>query len=313
MTQIRAIIGDLQDTDLTIERLLTLAQSEPHDEIAQFNLETIKKRRADLERKLNYELRHEQADVVEYKIQRVEVSNYPAKAIAASIMTFQELVTAVFDAIRTTPKKTYKPSPASIDLSAMDFAGARAGSVVVAMSVHNERLLAVKSQLDDTFDLVVALLRARTDAELRELVNRVGVASISRAYNWADNSAAYGLDTSIVWSKAVPHGEAVMISKQQALELKDAIEATSDEEITPQEYDCELIGIDDDTSYFHIKIPDGTEVKGGISNEFPKGIQWVTHENYRVFLSKSVKIKYSTGEEKERWTLVRLEKLTHLT
>jgi hypothetical protein len=160
-----------------------------------FNAETIKKRRKDLERRLNYELRTEQADVVEYKIERIEVRNYPAKAIAASILTFQELVTSVFDAIRTTPKKTYKPSPASIELSAMDFAGARAGSVVVAMSVHNDRLLAVKSELDQTFDLVISLLHARTDTELRELVNRVGVASISKAYNWADNSASYGLDT----------------------------------------------------------------------------------------------------------------------
>ena len=146
MTQIRAILSDLQDTDLTLERLLTLAHSTPDDEIALFNAETVKKRRKDLERRLNYELRHEQADVVEYKIERVAIGNYPAKAIASSILTFQELVTSVFDAIRTTPKKTYKPSPASVELSAMDFAGARAGSVVVAMSVQNERLLAVKSE-----------------------------------------------------------------------------------------------------------------------------------------------------------------------
>ena len=228
MTQIRAILSDLQDTDLTLERLLTLAHSTPDDEIALFNAETVKKRRKDLERRLNYELRHEQADVVEYKIERVAIGNYPAKAIASSILTFQELVTSVFDAIRTTPKKTYKPSPASVELSAMDFAGARAGSVVVAMSVQNERLLAVKSELDDTFDLVISLLHARSDTELRELVNRVGVASISRAYNWADNSASYGLDTSIAWSKAVPLGEPVSVTKQQALALKEAIDATSD-------------------------------------------------------------------------------------
>lgn len=306
MTQIRSIIADLQDTDLTLERLLTLAQNDPTDEIALFNAETVKKRRGDLERKLNYQLRQEQADIVEYKINRVEVSNYPAKAIASSILAFQELITSVFDAIRTTPKKTYKPAPASVELSSMDFAGARAGSVVVAMSVHNDRLLAVKSQLDDTFDLVVALLRARTDSELRELVNRVGVASISKAYSWADNSAAYGLDTSIAWSKAVPTDEPIAITKQQALALKEAIDATSDEEIKFEEYECELIGIDDDTSYFHIKSIDGVEIKGGISAEFPKGNRWVTHVRYKAYLSKSIRIKYSTGEEKERWHLIRL-------
>ena len=311
MTQIRTIISDLQDTDLTIERLLTLAQATgDEDEITQFNIESIKRRRADLERKLNYELGREQADVVEYKIERVETGNYPAKAIASSIMTFQDLITAVFDAIRTTPKKAYKPSPASIELSAMDFAGARAGSVVVAMSIHNDRLLAVKSELDHTFDLAIALLRARTDVELRELVNRVGVASISKAYSWAENSAEYGLDTSISWSKALPHEGPMAITKQQALALKEAIEATSDEEISSHTYDCELIGIDDDTSYFHIKTVEGVETKGNISNEFPKGLQWITHVKYSVFLSKSTRIKYSTGEERERWTLTALEPLS---
>jgi hypothetical protein len=188
----------------------------------------------------------------------------------------------------------------------MEFAGARAGSVVVALSVHNDRLLAVKSELDQTFDLVISLLHARTDTELRELVNRVGVASISRAYNWAENSASYGLDTSIAWSKAIPHGEPVSITKQQAQTLKDAIDATSDEEIKPEEHDCELIGIDDDASYFHIKTTAGEEIQGGLSSEFPKGLHVTTHNNYRAFLSKSTRIKYSTGEEKERWTLHRL-------
>jgi hypothetical protein len=301
MTQIRAIISDLQDTDLTLERLLALA--EPLDEITLFNVETIRKRRKDLERKLNYELRTEQADVVEYKVERVEVRNYPTKAIATSILTFQELVTSVFDAIRTTPKKTYKPSPTSIELSAMDFAGARAGSVVVALSIHNDRLLAVKSELDQTFDLVVSLLHARSDADLRELVNRVGIASISKAYIWADNSVSFGLDTSIAWSKTIPLGEPVSITKQRAQALKEAIDATSDEETTLDEQDCELIGIDDDTSYFHIKTAAGDEIRGNISAEFPKGTQITTHNRYRAFLSKSTRTKYSTGEEKERWTL----------
>jgi hypothetical protein len=129
---------------------------------------------------------------------------------------------------------------------------------------------------------------------------------ISRAYNWADNSASYGLDTSIAWSKAVPLSEPISITKQQAIALKEAIDATSDEEIEFEEYDCELVGIDDDTSYFHIITARGDEIRGGISNEFPKGLQWTTHNRYRAYLSKSTRIKYSTGEEKERWTLHRL-------
>jgi hypothetical protein len=98
-------------------------------------------------------------------------------------------------------------------------------------------------------------------------------------------------------------GEPVAITKQQAQALKETIDATSDEEIKLEEHDCELIGIDDDTSYFHIRTTSGDEIKGGISNEFPKGLHWTTHNQYRAFLSKATRIKYSTGEERERWTL----------
>ena len=58
------------------------------------------------------------------------------------------------------------------------------------------------------------------------------------------------------------------MTKQQALALKEAIEATSDEEIKHEEYECELVGIDDETSYFHIKMVDGVEIKAAFQMSF---------------------------------------------
>ena len=61
MTNIRYILNDLQDTDLILTRLRSPALLASGDETVQVNLEAVVKRRADLERKLDAELKRNNA------------------------------------------------------------------------------------------------------------------------------------------------------------------------------------------------------------------------------------------------------------
>ena len=129
MTNIRYILNDLQDTDLILTRLRSPALLASGDETVQVNLEAVVKRRTDLERRLDAELKREQSDLIEYKIQRGEAMTYPARAVASAVLLFQEIVTSVFDAIRSGPKPRYGPSAENLELSSMDFAAAWTGSL----------------------------------------------------------------------------------------------------------------------------------------------------------------------------------------
>jgi hypothetical protein len=175
MNELVRILSLLQETDAAASRVQQDIKSNPHDEVSRINAAAIHKRRSDLERRLNRELRVGQSDLVQYHIAKTEDREYPVLAVAKAIAGFQELVTSVFDAIRTAPKQRYRPSPESTALSSLDFGMALpVGSVVVSMTVPNERLIAVKSDLDQTFDSVFRILNTKeSESRSRKLLSRM--------------------------------------------------------------------------------------------------------------------------------------------
>src|ERR1700733_751361 len=141
MNRIFKLLDDLRDTDAVTERL---REVETDQDILRENLEGFQRRREVLERRLTEELKISQSDLVQYHVKKTEDDRYPVLAIAKAISGFQELVTSVFDAIRSAPKKQYRPQPGNVALSTLDLAMALpVGSVLISMSVENDRLLAV--------------------------------------------------------------------------------------------------------------------------------------------------------------------------
>ena len=253
-----------------------------------------------------------QSDLVQYQVERGDGDRYPVIAIGNAIIGFQELVTSVFDALRSAPKQRYRPSPDNLELSSLDLAMALpVGSVLVSMSIENDRLIAVKSDLDQTFERVYEILKTREPEGLRTLAEQVGIASISKAHDWAANTAQYGLNTEISIQKG---GERetldIRISNTEAQTLKEVIEEKSDRAIDHEEVIAELVGIDVDQdqnkSYFHLKTVDGRNIEGKLAEPFNREPHWAVHTNYHAHIIRVTTIKYSTGEEKVDWLLAGL-------
>jgi hypothetical protein len=305
MSTIRKLLDELRETDVTAARLRIAADQSPDDQFLRINAETLEKRKADLTRRLDYQLAVDQEDLIEYNLMRGE-RQYPARAVAASLLSFQEMITAIFDAFRGAPKRQYRPSAENISLSSMDFAAARTGSVIVSMHIPNERLLLTESTFDQTFEQLFVLLSTRRREDFRGLVDRIGVASLTKAYEWANVSVNYSLDTSIAWAKSKATARAILVPHTQALRIREAIDATSEESDEVVEYDCTLVGIDATAKYFHIRLPDGAEIKGATIDSFPQ-IEWTTERPYRARLNRSSVLKYATGIERITWLLMSLE------
>lgn len=303
MNKLQLILDDLQDSNSTANRLGKLVGENPDDDILHINLNAVLKRKKTLERQLSQELRGTSSDLIQYYVERVDSEKYPAGAVAKAILSFQELVTAVFDAIRTTPKQRYRPSTESTELSSLNLALVAPGSINVSMAIENERLLTIESDLDRTFEYVISLLNARDRGTLRHLANDVGIASISKAYFWAENSVNSGFDTRLTWSKDRREPKQITILNADALSLKEAIEAESNEVFDQFGYQCELIGIDDATSYFHIRTADSLDITGKLSDTFGRGQNWTVHAEYFAELVRITQIRYATGEERVRWLL----------
>jgi hypothetical protein len=298
------MLDDLYETEEFATKLRTEVEAHPNDEFLRINAESLAKRRADLVRRVNNALHVEQQDVVGYSIKR-RLSGYPASAVAKSILTFQELLTAIFDALRSVPKARYRPSTENVELSTLDFAAARPGSVAIALHIPNDRLLLAQTELDISFDKLFELMKVRRQSDFRELVPQIGVASITKAYAWAEVSSSFGIDTSIRWGKHLGELKTIEVAHEEAVAMRDAIAATSSEEVDDFTYDFLLEGIDPVASYFHAILSDGSSIKGETSPDFPR-VEWTTRKHYKAELIRTVVLKFSTGETKETWTLKNL-------
>lgn len=310
MNTISFILEQLRDTNATISALDETGDDDEQRAIAAINARSLNKRKSDLERRLSDELRTSRSDLVRFHVNEPGRDRYPVLAIANSLARFQELLTAVFDAIRSSPKRRYRPSPENVDLSTLEFAMALpTGSVEVSLSVSNDRLIAIKSDMDLTFEWAFRLLNTSDASSLRDLATDVGVSSIAKAHDWAQAAWQYGLDTRIIVQRGPNDDIAFEISAAQAGLLKKVIEEKSEEIQSFETVRGELLGIDVDRgkTYFHIRDEHGSDIKGKLANSFPTNNEWAVSVQYLATLIKTETVRYSTGEERVEWTLSNLD------
>lgn len=306
MSRVSDILDDLAEADAVAHDLRRLAEADPRDDIVTINLDSVKRRRADLERKLRTLLATRQVDLIRYRVDLFDGSAPPAIAIARSIVLFQTLVTAAFDAIRSTPKRLYHPSHENIRMSSLSFARAPGGNADIHFTIPNDRLLLLASDLDETFGLVFDLLMSRAKTMLRNIGARGGIASVAAAHAWAENAVQYGLTTTIAWRKASDEQRAVTLSHSDALLFKTAIEAVSDETVEEIDRPCELLALDDASGTFQMEVSGGDTISGILADGFPRGGSWTTRHWYTAILHRAMRVRYANGEETVRWTLRRL-------
>jgi hypothetical protein len=306
MSRVSDILDDLAEADTVANELRRLAEADPRDDIVTINLESVKRRRADLERELGTLLATRQLDLIRYRVELFDGSAPPAIAIARSIVLFQTLVTAAFDAIRSTPKRLYHPSHENVRLSSLSFARAPGGNADIHFTIPNDRLLLLASDLDEAFGIVFDLRSARAKTMFRNIATRAGIASVTAAHAWAENAAQYALTTTITWRKASDERRVISLFHSEALLFKTAIDAVSDETVEEVDRPCELLAIDDATGTFRIEVSGGETITGVLAEGFPRGGSWTTRHWYTAVLQRAMQVRYATGEETIRWSLRRL-------
>ncbi|HET7716748.1 MAG TPA: hypothetical protein VFK86_14075, partial [Bauldia sp.] len=243
MNRLPDLLEDLAAADTVSDALRRLAASDPRDPILGINLGAVARRRRDLERQLSTLLATEQRDLIRYRLVSHDGSTASALAVARSVLLFQTLVTSVFDAIRTTPKRLYQPSAESVRLSALYLASASDGRHALHFTIPNDRLLILESDLDETFALVFELLTARAKTAIRDLASRAGIASVAAAHSWAENAVQHGLVTTIGWRKSGAERRTASLTHSDALLFKTAVEAVNDSTVEQVECDCELMAL----------------------------------------------------------------------
>jgi hypothetical protein len=216
------------------------------------------------------------------------------------------LLTSVYDALNNGPKKRFRPSFESVQETLLEFGGATAGSVQIFLAADENRLLVDHTKFHRALTLVEKTLSAQTTDDLTELSREVGIASISKAYNWAQLAAANGFSTELTWGQSLSDRFGLRISHDEAERVRALIAERSDEEAVLVEETGILHGFDKETSYFHFAPFESKEhIKGEVANTVPQKI--TTGVVYKARMAMTTLTVFATGEEKVRWTLFALE------
>ena len=303
MSRLGDLLEGLAETDAVVGDLRQLGEIAPADPTVPINLDAALRRRSDLEDELAALLSRQQLDLLRYRAEQFDGSNVPAAHVARSIVLFQTLITAVFDAVRVGPKRHYLPPPESQRLSALQFAQAPGASDAIHLVIPNEGLLAIESDVDATLDLVFDLFAARTKPAIRTIAARAGIASVTAARAWADNAVQHGLTTTISWRRRKESPRTITFSHSEALLFRTAIDAVADGAVEPRTEQCELLAIDEIARTFRLIRFGGAMIVGDIADDFPPEGHWTTRRWYLADLVRVERIHYGTGEETVHWSL----------
>lgn len=301
MSKFQELIDRLTETDELLNRL----DGQGDDEFVRLNSLSVMKRRKEISEEIDEYLAVRQRSFLVYRIIRDGEQRYAAKAVGAALETFQDLLTSVYDALVHGPKKRFRPSFGSVQETLLEFGGASSGSVKVFLAADENRLLVDDTKFHRALVLVEKTLSAQTTEDLTELSKQVGIASISKAYSWAEHAAQNGFATELTWGQTTSARNGLLISHEEAERVRALIAERSDEESVLVEENGILHGFDKDTSYFHF-LPFGSKdhIKGTVAASVPQKV--TTGVPYKATMAMTTLTVFATGEEKVSWMLISL-------
>lgn len=303
MSRIAEVIESIAEADAVADELRRAREHDPDDATLSINRDAVLRRRADLEAELGVLLDTEQFDLLRYRVEQFDGSDAPVLGVARSIVLFQTLLTAVYDAVRGGPKRRYEPSAENIRLSALQFARPPSAGSAVHFLIANDRLLALESDLDVALELMFELFDARARTIIRDVAARAGVASVAAAHAWAGNAVQHGLTTTITWRKNKSDRRSVALSHSEALLYRTAIEAVADRSSEVMSIECEIVSLDEAARSFRLRLTDKSIIAGQIADGFPFGGRWALRHWYMAELLRATRLHYASGEETVRWSL----------
>jgi hypothetical protein len=303
MSALLEVTAKLQDTQAAISQLERAMAQQPPTPSVFATLSTLEKRRRDLETQFAQITAEQFLDVCSYRLfpESKEQERPTLAALTKTLYDFQALVTQVYAAIkREIPKPTGHVTAEEVAATQFGFAYTFSGSVGVVLTLPNERLLIGESELDRAIKTVFEMTKADTSAKVQEYARQLGAGPIRTLYKWVSDQVVSGLSSQIEWRRNQEVRTRVIAQWPELESLKQAIEATSEEENEPLTLTGYLVGADFKSRSFHMTFETGPDIRGKMS----ENIQEITWPRiYTAHLTKTTKIYYSADKPVEFYYL----------
>jgi len=308
MSALTDIQREISEADALVMRHERALSEQPDLRSIQLNLSTLRKKRNALEREFLAASSAIGMDVCSY---RMFADNFQPTILAFSRVMehFQEAVTVFYDVVKTNhPKQNTHASGWATAETALNIGYTFSGSIGVVLTIPNERLLGIESDLDEAISLMFKLARSDDCAPvIADFVSRFGAGPVRAAYRWADSHIRSGLGADIEWRRGMEIRDHLFVESIHFESLKSAMDTTGEEtveEITVRGY---LNRADIRAQSFRIKVESGEEIRGHFEDAISDAHTIEIPKWYTAHLRKTSRVKLSQAEDEHEFFLLSLD------
>ncbi len=308
MSRLRAVLDRLNDIEATIAKAERLYSGQSPTAF-QLSMRSLESRRNLLREELSDASREAAVDICDYRIIPDGSGSYAISAVTSALHDFQDLVTLVFDAITSKPKQRARLDPDVVAKTQFDFGFSYSGSLGVVLTVPNERLLAIDSDLDRAVSAVFSLMKVQSADAIKEVAANYGVPTIRKLYSWSKIHRDFGLSSEIKWVRENVTKRSVLAQPQELDAVCKIIESKSEKQIDTIKLTGTLVGINVTRRTFMLEFPHADSITGTLAKEFDTTKLITVNHRYTASLQKQTVIQYASDKDEISWILNEIAEL----
>ena len=289
-----------------VSRLEEVFSRNPSDRAMRLTLRSAQRMAERTERELYEVARHDQVDVIRYRLVKPREQRFALEGVSKSLELFQEAVSYIYQAISGHPRMRASMSKADKRDSELLFGYSYAGSLGIVLLVPGQQDL-FRNKLDDVVQTIQGVFDIVSNDELRDTAKKIGRAAVRKIYEWSEANYEAGYDLDLRWTSANALETGRYLETRQFGSLANMISITSEVEKTTLRRSGTLVGFDAVLRRFHLVEPDGDSFKGALADGFPTHRDWTINHRYDAVMVSETTTKFATGEESTQLRLSSLE------
>lgn len=308
MSALRAVLDRLNDIEATISRIEGNSSAE-NAFAYRLTLQSLENRREGLREELAEVTRREFIEVCDYRIIPENSISYALNAVTGALHDFQDLVTLLFDADPAKPKQRGRVDATAVERTRFNFGFSYAGSLGVVLTIPNERLIAVDSDLDAAVRAAFELMSAKTTEDIKNAAARFGTPAVRKLYSWSKTQRDYGLSAEIKWIREREVRFGAFVQARESTEVCRLIENRSDTTVERLSVVATLVKWDLPRRKFTLEMPEDVLISGNFSKELDASVPRIVASRYKAQLVKETVTHYAADKEEVSWSLAALDNL----
>jgi len=245
-------------------------------------------------------------DVCTYRLFPRE-GNPTIDALTKALGSFQHLFTSVFSALKHGPIERLRTNVALAEATSFRFGYTFPGSLGVAFTLPNDRLLpGMQSELDASMSTIRQLSKTDSKEKIAKFARELGEAPIRATYRWAENHVNSSLAANIGWRREEEIRDEFTVQPIELEALKNTIDMSGAETVETITVRGVLVAANTVRHTFHLITDEESDIRGKYNDAISEDQTVELPKRYTAIIKKTTILQYSSEYPDITYFLVKL-------